>query len=373
MRVLLLHDPYKPVESGSIGGEDNIAQLEIEILTSKGHEVVDARFFDSGISRKLNQIRAQTFGSHGSVTELIERTKPDVIHTHNLNQRSGYKWMESTSIPIVSSIHNFRLFCPSSIAWRSGSPCIECRDHSSLRAVKHGCDGAKGLLNVSRHEVFQRNYPQIHLPKLMIVTSNLMAEVLAPIADSSKFRVLRSPGAITKSKSVNIRSGWIFAGRFAPEKGVLNLIRNWPADEKLDLAGDGPLREQIAEEITNKPNISLIGTYPPGDSRIFLKYEGLMFPSTWYEGSPLVVMDCLGTGTPVICTDQSGAAEQVHISKGGIVISGEMTVLSIKTAQIKIREGFAGYSTSAVSAVTTEFSLEKWGNNLEKFLHEAAD
>jgi glycosyltransferase involved in cell wall biosynthesis len=151
------------------------------------------------------------------------------------------------------------------------------------------------------------------------------------------------------------------------------LIRNWPADEKLDLAGDGPLREQIAEEITNKPNISLIGTYPPGDSRIFLKYEGLMFPSTWYEGSPLVVMDCLGTGTPVICTDQSGAAEQVHISKGGIVISGEMTVLSIKTAQIKIREGFAAYSTSAVSAVTTEFSLEKWGNNLEKFLHEAAD
>lgn len=371
MRVLLLHDPYKPVEAGSIGGEDNIAQLEIESLSSKGHEVVDARYFDSGIKRKLNQIRAQTFGSHGSILELIESTKPDVIHTHNLNQRSGYKWMESTSAPIVSSIHNFRLFCASSIAWRSGRPCIECRDHSSLRAIVHGCDGPRGLLNVTRQEIFQRNYPQLHIPKLMIVTSNLMAEVLAPIADSSKFRVLRSPGAITKSELIELRSGWIFAGRFAPEKGVLDLIRNWPADENLDLAGDGPLREEIAKQIVNKPNIRLIGTYPPGDSHIFLKYEGMIFPSTWYEGSPLVVMDCLGAGTPVICTDQSGAAEQVLISKGGVVITGKLTVASIKTAQAKVREDFVTFSTSAISAVETEFSLEKWGNDLERYLHEA--
>jgi len=372
MRVLLLHDPYKPVETGSIGGEDNIAQLEIEILSSKGHEVVDARYFDTGISRKLNQIRAQTFGSHRSVLDLIDATKPDVIHTHNLNQRSGYKWMESTPVPIVSSIHNFRLFCASSIAWRSGSPCIECRDHSSFRAVLHGCDGPRGLLNVSRQEIFQRNYPQIHLPKLMIVTSNLMSEVLAPIADTAKFRVLRSPGTVTKSEAINLRSGWIFAGRFAPEKGVLELIRNWPEDEKLDLAGDGPLRNEISEEIINKPNIKLIGTYPPGDSRIFLRYEGMIFPSTWYEGSPLVVMDCLGAGTPVICTDQSGASEQVQISKGGIVIPGKLTVASIKSAQSKIRESFSHFSHSAISAVETEFSLENWGNNLEKYLNEAA-
>lgn len=371
MRVLLLHDPYKPVESGSIGGEDNIAQLEIDVLSSKGHEVIDVRSFDSGMARKFNQVRAQTFGSHGSVLDLIEASKPDVIHTHNLNQRSGYKWMESTNIPIVSSIHNYRLFCPSSIAWRSGSPCIECRDHSALRAVVHGCDGARGMLNASRHLIFQRDYPQLSEPRLVVVTSDLMAKVLAPLMDTTKFRILRSPGNITKSESLKKRAGWIFAGRFAPEKGVLELIKNWPADEKLDLAGDGPLREEIANQIVNKQNIKLIGTYPPGDSSIFLRYEGMIFPSTWYEGSPLVVMDCLGAGTPVICTDQSGAAEQVSISKGGFVIAGEMDESAIKIAQAKIREGFSEFSANAVEAVKSEFSLEKWGEKLEQYLLEA--
>lgn len=373
MRVLLLHDPYKPVESGSIGGEDNIAQLEIDILSSRGHEVIDVRSFDSGMARKLNQVRAQTFGSHGSVLDLIEASKPDVIHTHNLNQRSGYKWMESTNIPIVSSLHNYRLFCASSIAWRSGSPCIECRDHSAVLAVVHGCDGARGMLNVSRLTLFQRSNPQIKKPKLIIVTSNLMAEILAPISDTSKFRVLRSPGTRTKNKSGRARSGWIFAGRFAPEKGVLNLIRNWPADEKLDLAGDGPLREEIARKIVDKPNIQLIGTYPPGDNSIFLKYEGMIFPSTWFEGSPLVVMDCLGAGTPVICTDQSGAAEQVRISNGGFVIPGELSESAIKTAQVKIRENFFELSKNAISAIESEFSLEKWGARLELYLNEAVN
>jgi glycosyltransferase involved in cell wall biosynthesis len=373
MRVLLLHDPYKPVESGSIGGEDNIAQLEIDILSSRGHAIIDARSFDSGMARKLNQVRAQSFGSHGAVMDLIEASRPDVIHTHNLNQRSGYKWMESTNIPIVSSIHNYRLFCPSSIAWRSGKSCIECRDHSALRAVVHGCDGARGVLNASRHLIFQRDYPQVGEPRLVIVTSDLMAKVLAPLVDTSKFRILRSPGTITKNELSIERSGWIFAGRFAPEKGVLDLIRNWPANEKLDLAGDGPLREEIANEIVNKQNIKLIGTYPPGDSSIFLRYEGMVFPSTWYEGSPLVVMDCLGAGTPVICTDQSGAAEQISISKGGFVITGEMNESAIKIAQVKIRQGFSEFSNNALKAVESEFSLGKWGDRLEQYLGEAVD
>lgn len=370
MRVLLLHDPYRPVESGSIGGEDNIAQLEIELLSSMGHEVIDARYFDTGIERKFNQTRAQTFGSHESVMNLIKSSRPEVIHTHNLNQRSGYKWMESTTVPIVSSLHNYRLFCPSSIAWRGGSPCVECRDYSALRAIKNRCEGIRGTLNATRHLVFQRSYPQVEIPQILIVTSDLMAEVLAPIANTSKFRILRSPGVVTKAESNQKRVGWIFAGRFTEEKGVLDLIKSWPSGENLDLAGDGPLLEKIKSEIVDKPNIKLIGTYPPGDNSIFFRYEGMFFASTWYEGSPLVVVDCLGAGTPVICTDQSGAAEQVNLSQGGYVINGKLTREGIKAAQTNVRRNFTQLSTNAVRAVEWEFSIGKWGKQLEKYLGE---
>ena len=375
MRILVLHDPYLPVTMGAVGGEDNVAKLEIETISKRGHEVIDGRFMDSGIGKKFNQLRAQTIGSNPNVIEMIKATNPDVIHTHNLNQRSGYSWMSQIDIPVVSSIHNYRLFCPSSIAYRSGHHCLECRDHGAIKAIQNSCDGIRGTLNASRHLVFQRANPQINIPAMFLISSNLMESVLDPIIPKSKFRLLRNPGTIPiqLASKTEIRNGWIFAGRLIEEKGILDLITNWPDNEKLDIAGDGPLRKSISELIAEKSNIQLIGTYPPGESKIFSKYEGLIFPSKWFEGSPLVTMECLATGTPIICTDQSGASEQVAESNGGVVIAGALSRNKLAEAQSNIRANFDFYSGNAITAISGEFSVETWGRKLEGFLIEAIE
>jgi glycosyltransferase involved in cell wall biosynthesis len=375
MRILLLHDPYLPVTMGAVGGEDNVAKLEIETISKRGHEVIDGRLMDSGIGKKLNQLRAQTIGSNPDVIEKIRAANPDVIHTHNLNQRSGYSWMSQNDIPVVSSIHNYRLFCPSSIAYRSGHHCLECRDHGAIKAIQNSCDGIRGTLNASRHLVFQRANPQINIPAMFLISSNLMESVLDPIIPKSKFRLLRNPGTIPTQLAfrTEIRDGWIFAGRLIEEKGILDLIINWPDNEKLDIAGDGPLRQPIAQLIAERSNIELIGTYPPGENSIFSKYEGLIFSSKWFEGSPLVTMECLATGTPIICTDQSGASEQVAESKGGVVIAGALSRNKLTEAQAEIRANFDLYSRNAVAAISGEFSVESWGRKLEGYLKEAVE
>lgn len=360
---------------GAVGGEDNVAKLEIETISRRGHEVIDGRLMDSGIGKKLNQLRAQTIGSNPDVIEKIRATNPDVIHTHNLNQRSGYSWMSQNNIPVVSSIHNYRLFCPSSIAYRSGHHCLECRDNGAIKAIQNRCDGVRGTLNASRHLVFQRANPQINIPAMFLISSNLMEKVLDPIIPKNKFRLLRNPGTIPAqlTSRKEIRDGWIFAGRLIEEKGILDLISNWPESEKLDIAGDGPLRESISELIAEKSNIQLIGTYPPGENNIFSKYEGLVFPSKWFEGSPLVTMECLATGTPIICTDQSGASEQVGESKGGVVIAGALSTNKLIEAQENIRANFDLYSRNAIAAISGEFSVETWGRKLEGYLKEAIE
>lgn len=371
MRVLLLHDPYRPIEIGSVGGEDNLAQLEINTLTTLGIDVIDGRQFDYGLSRKVNQLRAQSIGSHKSVLELIKATKPDVVHTHNLSQRSGYAWMRETEIPIVSSIHNYRLFCPSSIAWRAGSPCTLCLDGSALNAIRHRCDGLRGGINASRHLMFQRDNPQIEMPRLFLMSSKLMANLFEKVINASKMRILRNPSLISESLTSNKRQGWIFAGRFVEEKGVLDLVVNWPENEKLDLAGDGPLRGKLEELIKEKPNINLIGTYPPGDNSIFSNYEGMFFTSTWYEGSPLVIVDCLGAGTPVICTSGSGAREQIDITQAGTVISEGLSPESIMASQNLIRRDFKRFQENAINAIQNQLSISTWGSNLAHYLGEA--
>ena len=373
MKILLLHDPYLPVTTGAVGGEDNLAKLELETINKMGHEVIDGRVIDNGISKKLNQLRAQSIGSNSDVLKLIKDTNPDVIHTHNLSQRSGYAWMNANKVPVVSSLHNYRLFCPSSIAYRDGQHCIECRDSGTIRAIKNNCDGIRGKLNASRHLIFQRTNPQIHIPAIFLIASSIMENVLSPIIPKNKFRLLRNPGTISSQqpdKPVN-RQGWLFAGRLTEEKGILDLINNWPTGEKLDIAGDGPLRESISALIKVNSNIQLIGTYPPGESKIFTRYEGLIFPSKWFEGSPLVTMECLATGTPIICSDKSGAKEQIEESKGGVVITGDLTTLKLVEAQANLRANFEIYSKNANAAIIGEFSVDYWGRKLVSYLEEA--
>ena len=373
MKVLLLHDPYKPIESGSVGGEDNLAQLEIDVLQGRGIDVIDGRIFVDGINRKFNQLRANSFGSPRQIEELIIRSNPDVIHTHNLNQRSGYGWMNQTNAPIVSSLHNYRLFCPASIAWREGQKCFECRDLSVLKAITHNCDGKVGILNSARIGILQRDRPEINKPKLFLTSSSYMSTTLLPLIPIEKMRILRNPGNFSERTNMEKtkRTGWIFAGRFVREKGLVELINNWPDEEMLDIAGAGPLHYEISNLIQGKQNIKLIGTYPPGTADIFMHYEGSIFPSTWGEGSPLVNIDSIGVGTPVICTDQSSASEQVEITGSGYVISGSLTVDNIRIAQTFVRNNFEALSVNGISAVQNEFSKENWGQKLKYHLEEA--
>ncbi len=373
MRILILHDPYKPIENGSVGGEDNLAQLEFNQLALLGHEVVDGRFFDIGGGRKFNQVRAQTYGSHPEVLSLIQKVRPDVIHTHNLSQRSGYRWMLHTSVPIVSSIHNYRLFCASSIAWRNGKTCFECRDYSPLSAITHCCDGLRGSLNASRLLVLQPSQPQIIRPKLFLTASEMMNQALAPLIPLKKMRILRNPGfaSTSVSKKAGPRKGWLFAGRFVEEKGIIELINAWPEGETLDIAGSGPLKGKIESMFLNRPHIKMIGTFPPGTAEIYYHYEGLIFPSTWLEGSPLVIADAFSTGTPVIAMGKSASKEQVEISKAGVVITEELATSNLSVALTDIRSNFEKYSQNAINAAGTEFSIERWSRNLNDFLSEA--
>jgi glycosyltransferase involved in cell wall biosynthesis len=216
--------------------------------------------------------------------------------------------------------------------------------------------------------VLQREAPQIKIPKKFILASQLMAESMEKLIPFEKIEILRSPG-IEYSKSVGDgvnRSGWLYAGRLTPEKGILNLVTNWPSNENLDIAGDGPLLAEIADLIKSKENIKLIGIYPPGDNAIYRKYEGLIFSSTWYEGSPLVVADSLATGTPVICTDESGAMELVDLSKGGIVISGSFSEENLSNSMKKIRVDFEFYSRNAIQSSQTFLSKASWIRQLEQ-------
>jgi len=372
MKILVLHDQYRPIVNGAIGGEDNLVDLEINLLREIGHEVFDLRNYISGRGRKFNQVRASSYGSNPLILKKIAEFKPQIVHAHNMNQVSGFKWMSKTDIPIFWSLHNYRIFCPISIAWKNGKICTKCKDNGNLESIKNGCNLKLSTLAVTRSSIFQKDHPELKIPRIYITSSEKMKASLRNMIPEEKMKILHNPsfGNLLNIPGADGRNGWLFAGRLTQEKGILNLIETWPESEFLDIAGDGPLRSAIQKAIVYKPNIKLIGVYSPANKEIYAKYTGLIFASTWLEGSPLVVLDAISAGTPVITNNVSSAEEIVEKSKGGVIIEGVFTTEKLKLAMNEVKLNFTQFSANAIKSSKSEFSSSLWIKQLTNIFEE---
>src|ERR1700757_4722343 len=145
IRVLLAHNFY--IERG---GEDCVLQAERELLTNVGHEVVtfyrhSREILDYNILQELALgIEAiWSLDTRNGLRALIRKTRPHVAHFHNtvpLVSPSAYQACHDAGVPVVQTLHNYRLICPSGTLHRNGAPCTECLGKKfASPAVKHGC------------------------------------------------------------------------------------------------------------------------------------------------------------------------------------------------------------------------------------------
>ena len=373
MKIGLVHDPYSPISLGSVGGEDNLVELEVSLLEARGHEV-------KRIMRILDGAKRQV--THGVITASGRGLSPidkksfdslDLIHTNNLSLVSGYSWVEKSRVPVVSSFHNYRPLCPISISWRDGNLCFECRDISPFKAVQHRCGGVVGLLGSIRKGVLQRHTPEIRTPSHLIFTSNKMAAAYQVSTKISNFDVLHNPSRLkvtnnsfeTSSSNTTHRKGFLFAGRLTPEKGIIELIERWPEQEQLTIAGSGVLENKVRKLCDSRDNIKFYGTFSPHDHNFYGQFEALVFPSSWLEGSPLVVIEAISMGVPVIATVTSSATELIEQSQCGITIPQNYSTEELRRAVTKLRMNANTYRRNGLVAGETLFSPETWIKNLE--------
>jgi glycosyltransferase involved in cell wall biosynthesis len=373
MKIGLVHDPYSPISLGNVGGEDNLVELEVTQLEARGHEVQRImRILDGGRRRFIHGIVTAS-GRGISPIDKKSIDSLDLIHTNNLSLVSGYSWIDKSRVPVVSSFHNYRPLCPISISWRDGNLCFECRDVSSFKAVQHRCGGVVGLLGSIRKGVLQRNEPEIQKPSHLIFTSNKMAAAYQATTKISNFDILHNPSRFkttnnsskTLSLSATPPKGFLFAGRLTPEKGVIELIEKWPEQEPLTIAGSGVLESKVRKLCDSRQNIKFYGTFSPHDHNFYGQFEALIFPSSWLEGSPLVVIEAISMGVPIIATDTSSATELIEQSQCGITIPQNYSTEEIRIAISRLRKNSNIFRRNGLVAGETIFSPDTWIKNLE--------
>lgn len=310
--VLMAHNYYQVP-----GGEDTVFHNEVKMLEKNGHKVTKyTRHNDEikgGVLSKLKLGIDTIFSlkTYKEVKILIDENDIDVVHVHNtlpLISPSIYYAARSKKVPVVQTIHNFRLLCPGATFTRNGEICEDCLSKGLVQSLKHRC---------YRNSLFQTfvmyimlkfhriigTYNKINYITLTEFNKNKLLHI---VKDESKIYV--KPNFVEKREKREkvLEDYFVYIGRLDDIKGINFLVKVWKEiDLKIDLyvIGTGPEEEKIRQfiEVNNIKNIKLIGFKKREDAfKIIEKSRAIIVPSKWYEGFPMTIVESFSLGVPVL-------------------------------------------------------------------------
>jgi glycosyltransferase involved in cell wall biosynthesis len=319
VRVLQLHTRYREP-----GGEDAVVHAEAALLRRRGHEVVQHQVHNppgavgaagSLVLSPWNPLAAR------SVQRLAERARPDVAHVHNTwyALSPAVVWaLRRAGVPIVMTLHNYRLVCANAQLFRDGAPCEDCVGASPWHGVQHRCYRNSVLASVpaaatiALHDRLRTWTRRVDLFLVLneFARARFTSGGLPPDRIRVKPNFVPDPGrrTVPAGSSPTV----LYVGRLSSGKGVEVLVDAWRRlDEgplELVIIGDGPLREPLQRRPAAR--LRFEGQLPAAEVRSrMLEARALVLPSVWYEGQPMAVLEALAAGLPVLGADIGGMPE----------------------------------------------------------------
>ena len=332
MNVLLVHNRYRQA-----GGEDAVFRAERRMLEKRGHEVaVYERSNDEidgydGLRRGSLPLRTVwAWDSRRALEALIRRRRPDVAHFHNtfpLISPAAYAVCRARGVPVVQTLHNYRLLCPGGTLTRDGRTCRECVDHSLARSVRHGCYRGSRLGSAVVAASLTAHRRRGTWARDVNVYVALSEDGRARFADLGlpAQRIAVKPNFLASNPGRREGDGdyALFVGRLSEEKGVATLLSAWRARScppPLRIAGDGPLRGLVEAAAREIDAVDFLGWLEP--SKILDQIRGARFivvPSEWYETFGMVVIEAFACGVPVLVSRMGSLPELVDDGRTGLV------------------------------------------------------
>ena len=346
MRVLLVHNSYLQP-----GGEDVVFEQEKELLRSYGNDVIEFHRrnsrIDGVVRHKFAVARSVLWASDSvlAIRDMIIRHRPEVAHFQNVFgviSPSCYYACHELGVPVVQTVHNYRLVCPSADLFRNGQSCESCVGRRiAWPGVAHRCYHASRLqttvvaMMIAGHQWLNTWESQVDT---YIAPSECIRRTLIR-GGFSPNKILLKPNFVGSDPGYKHASGSkyaVFAGRLSREKGVDVLVEAWKHISELPLLilGDGTEKSRIEMliESAKLTNIEMLGYKPRADLLEIVKDAAFVIvPSQWPEAFGLAVIEAFACGVPVIATRIGAFPELIEEGRTGLMFGpGSSTELANK-------------------------------------------
>ena len=351
MRVLLVNKFFRPG-----AGAETAFFATRAMLTEAGHEVMDfamasadndpspdARYFAperdyAGGGSAFHRVRdagasVYSLAARRAIRRLLRERRPDVAHLHNIYHQltlSIVDELAAQDVPMVMTLHDYKIVCPAYTLYTEGAPCRRCVDGHPLHVIPHRCikrSTAASALGAAEAVLARArgSYRAVHA---FISPSRFLADLAATAVPADRVHVVPNFLAAACASEPEISADRepiaFFAGRLDEVKGVRELLsafRHVRPPGRLVIAGDGPLRQLVVDAADRDPRIQYVGRVSAEEVAHQLRRAALMvLPSLWEENCPMIVLEARAAGTPVVAAPSGGLPELVEDGRDGLLI-----------------------------------------------------
>lgn len=318
-KVLIVHNYYQIP-----GGEDTVVANEKKMLEEHGHKVI-LYSRNNGELKQMSMLQKFVLPittifnarTYKEIKRIIETEDIDIVHVHNtlnLVSPAVYYAARAMRVPVVQTVHNFRLLCPGATLYRDGHICEDCVECGLWCAVKRKCyrESRVQTLACVLSTWFHR-MTGIYGKIKYICLTEFNRKKLLNLKQIKPEQVFVKPNFVESKDSFvpeeKRENQFIFAGRLDKLKGVDILFEAWKrmgdAAPKLVVCGTGPMEKWCKSFVQqNRVNIEMRGFVSNTEARrLIANSKALVLPTQWYEGFPMSIVEAFSVGTPVVCSN----------------------------------------------------------------------